>query len=125
MSQASVCSAVHYKDISILSSDWLKGLVSWCIPNLFPLNNHEINMYYASDSAYNNVENTANLNKDKSFSYIFSHDDGGYFIETAGSDGSELRCQRQRYYTTCASLTKVYEPNQEFISGQSPVFPIP
>lgn len=71
------------------------------------------------------IENTANLNKDKSFSYIFSQDDEKHWIDIAGSSGSEFRCVKHAWWTTYASLTKVYAPNQEFISGQTPIFPIP
>ncbi len=124
LSQATVCSAIHYQDPGILGG-WLKALVSWCLPNLFPLNNHEINMYYTNDAVFNNVENIANLNKDKSFGYIFSQDGGNHWIETAGSSDSELRCIKHAWYTTCASRAKDYAPNQEFISGQTPIFPIP
>jgi hypothetical protein len=125
LSQATVCSAVHYIDPNILNASWMKALVSWCLPNLFPLNNHEIEINHSTHNAQANVGNTFNLNPGKSFSYIFGQDDGRHWIDTAGSSNSELRCAKRQYYTTCASLTKVYEPNQEFITGQSPIFPLP
>jgi hypothetical protein len=95
------------------------------LDGLASLNNHEIEINHSTHNAQANVGNTFNLNPGKSFSYIFGQDDGRHWIETAGSSNSELRCAKRQYYTTCASLTKVYAPNQEYISGQTPIFPIP